>query len=154
MTKRIFNAIIAVMAIVLLSACTHNDGNIGHWFGSWKLRQITINGENDEAYQGNVFWKFQSEVVQMSQLSSYHGRTDAWGSWKEVDAEGKSFLRLDFTHSDDKTSAGTGKYAPIPATHLQSGISTLEILSISGSKLQLRYIAEDATVYTYVFSKQ
>ena len=91
MTKRIFNAIIAVMAIVLLSACTHNDGNIGHWFGSWKLRQITINGENDEAYQGNVFWKFQSEVVQMSQLNSYHGRTDAWGSWKEVDAEGNLF---------------------------------------------------------------
>lgn len=154
MKKKAINIIIAITTMISLAACTHNDGDIGHWFGAWKLRQITINGENDAAYGGNIFWKFQSEVIQMSQLNEYHGRYDAWGSWEEIDAAGKAILRLNFTHSDDATPAGTSKYAPLAATHLHSGISDLEILSISGSKLQLRYIAEDAAVYTYEFSKQ
>ena len=145
----------AIAATAIIAACTHNDGNIGDWFGAWKLREITINGTPDAAYGGNMFWKFQSATIEICVLDEYHGRTDSWGSWEEVTSSSGKVLRLNFTHSDNDHPVGSSKYSPPKVTHLPAAtISDLDVLQLNSKNLHLRYVAPDATVYEYTFTKQ
>ena len=65
--KTLSRIILIITALISLNACTHNNGDIGHLFGTWKLDAITINGEVDSVYAkaDNVLWKFQSSVMSM-----------------------------------------------------------------------------------------
>ncbi len=54
--------ILTFVAMLTLVACTQNNGNIGHWFGQWKVERITIDGIDAPDYQGNYFFCFQSGV--------------------------------------------------------------------------------------------
>lgn len=140
------------MAVV--ASCTHNNGDIGDWFGTWKLREITINSTPDATYAGNMFWKFQSATIQIVELDEYHGRADSWGSWEELPASSGVILRLNFTHSDNNNPVGSGKYSPPKASYLPSAsVSDLDVLHLDSKTLRLRYQAADATVYEYSFSK-
>lgn len=55
-------AAFTMLAALMLSACTQNNGNIGMWFGHWKVTEITINGTSVDNYSGNVFFSFQNKV--------------------------------------------------------------------------------------------
>lgn len=67
------NAIIAFLAAlcISLSACTHNNGNIGPIFGSWALDSITEDGRpyplgKDDA----TVFAFQDEIVRVTRLTN------------------------------------------------------------------------------------
>lgn len=55
-------AAFTMLVALMLSACTQNNGNIGMWFGHWKVTEITINGTSVDNYSGNVFFSFQNKV--------------------------------------------------------------------------------------------
>ena len=42
--------VLLVLIATVLPSCTQNDGNIGDWFGHWKLLSVTVNGEENEEY--------------------------------------------------------------------------------------------------------
>lgn len=141
--------ITAVIAVFASTSCTHNNGDIGEWFGKWHLQSIEVNSVNDEDYDGNIVWKFQNNIVEMDVIDG-HTHTEHYGTWKESDGK----LILDFTHKDDNHEAGTGQYAPPAQTYLPSAVVGLKILKLSSSQLILQYDADASTVIVYTLRKQ
>ncbi|MCM1518946.1 MAG: lipocalin-like domain-containing protein [Pseudoflavonifractor sp.] len=151
MIKSLYLTPLLLLMAVMLGGCTHNNGDIGPWFGEWKLTSITVDGVPDTDYDGNIFWAFQTTVIEMLSVddettADYRQR---WGTW----AQDGTVLTLDFTHSDDRNPAGSDKYIPFPATGLPAGVSELDILSLSGSEIKLSYTADDGKVYGYLLKK-
>ena len=145
--------IIALLIIALsLNACTHNNGDIGDLFGTWKLESIAINGEIDENYakSSNVIWKFQASVISMIRANdTTHDRLESWGTWNYANDETQ--LVLNFTHTDnDNNRPGLPKYSPLEETHLpKATISTLDIKELNGKRMVLIYHSTDGVEYTY-----
>lgn len=139
---------------MLMCGCTHNNGDIGDLFGTWKLENITIDGAADEAYGNNIVWKFQSSIIEMQQVDdALHESLNSYGTWSRP-ADG--VMKLDFTHTDNSyPEPGAAHYSPLPATHLpKAQVIALDILELNGSKMKLRYIDADAsTTIEYYFKK-
>lgn len=155
-----FLLLLTVMfANACLCGCTHNNGDIGPWFGTWKLEKITIDGEPDSQYGANIFWKFQTGVFSMVEVTSdtpAKGYNEIFGTWNEDNG----YLFLDFNHHDDTTptesSANSeGRYAPFEETHLPGGVeSMLKIESLIGKKAFLTFDSpNDGKIYGYYLEK-
>lgn len=154
--KTLSRIILIITALISLNACTHNNGDIGHLFGTWRLNTITINSEVDSVYAkaDNVLWKFQSSVMSMIRADDVtHNRVEIWASWEYTDNETR--IALNFTHTDDNnTTPGASKYSPLPEMHLPKAcIVHVDIITLSHSEMVLRYTAEDGTEYMYRFSR-
>lgn len=131
-----FFILLAVLMSTIISGCTHNNGDIGEWFGTWKVTEITIDGVTDTTYTGNMFWLFQASVICMRTMDDNHGYTDHWGSWKELP---DAHLEFNFTHHDNDNEPGSWKYRPAPASRLPVAVSILNISSLSRSSATLSY---------------
>lgn len=148
--KRIKEILLFTLLGIGLSACTHNDGDIGVYFGTWKVEEITIDGVVDMDYQDNLFFQFQSGVFCMRRVDEHHVATVSWGSWEEVS---DNVLRLSFVYSDDNAPEGSEKYSPLPESHLPKGVRDLEILQLTGSVMRLQYVAGGKIDYEYKLKK-
>lgn len=146
--------IVLLIIALTFNACTHNNGDIGGLFGTWKLQSITIEGEIDSSYDNNVLWKFQSSIMSMIRANdSTHNRLETWGTWSYANDDTQ--LELNFTHTDnDNPKPGSTKYSPLPETYLpKSTIFTLDILNLNGSEMVLLYHSTDGKEYRYKFKK-
>lgn len=141
---------LAIAALLFAGSCTHNNGDIGPWFGSWHLTEITINGTPDSEYQDNIFWNFQNDVVCMLVRSDYHGNKFHWGTWSEESGK----LILDYNHPPKPDTSDPAIYAPPVQVHMPAEIITLKIDRFDSGKLQCTYHAPDGTVYGYYLTKQ
>ena len=82
--KRLALTTIAALACLWFTiSCTHNNGDIGTWFGTWKVTQIDRNSEKLTSYEGNVFFLFQSTVFELRELEENHNMTETFGQWSE-----------------------------------------------------------------------
>ncbi len=70
------------MAVLLLSACIRNHGDIGIWFGTWHVEQITADGTPVNV-EGNYFFQFQSKVFRVSQVYGHEQLVESFGAWNE-----------------------------------------------------------------------
>ncbi|MBD5193598.1 MAG: lipocalin family protein [Bacteroidales bacterium] len=133
-----------------LSGCTHNNGDIGPWFGAWVIDAIEINGQPDTSYDRNVFWSFQNEVIKISVQYPHGVVSDHFGSWKE---KGK-ILQLNYTHTDDVSQSYPERYAIPPVLHLPArGIIDLDIESMNGSHIVLTYTPDSGNSMKYTLKK-
>lgn len=148
--KNILFKSLFIFILSIFWSCTHNNGDIGPYFGIWKLSQLTINGEEDPAYEDNIVWKFQASAISMVRVQEYHTHFESYGTWEEVSPEE---LRLKFIYSDNGNPEGSPKYSPLPETHLPPGEISLTIVSLSSKRMQLRYQALDGTLYGYKLEK-
>lgn len=63
----------ALLALTYMAGgCTHNDGDIGDWFGMWLVERIEVDSEEVAGYSGNVVLKFQGGVMESSTMMPYH----------------------------------------------------------------------------------
>lgn len=147
--KKIYHISLMMIVAVIVMSCTHNNGDIGEYFGTWKLESMTVNGEHDGEYGGDIFWKFQSSVFCMEQVNERLDTENRWGTWSD---DGK-VLRLDFSHHDDAHPEGSAFYSPFPATHIPTGISELVIMSMGGSRMELQYTGVGGNVIVYKLKK-
>lgn len=151
--KHIFSCILVLFAI-LTSGCTHNDGDIGEWFGSWHLEQILINGEPDEEYATNqeqdklqVMVSFQSSVF----FIGYIGSSEIYGSW--------SYAGETLTLIADTNSVGylnPNYLTPFPKVlGFPEGVEQVEVTvtNISGKTMQWQFIDPEGRLRTYNFRK-
>ncbi len=88
--KTLQHILIALLALMGLSACTHNDGDIGPWFGTWQVEQITCDGENlpDTYYNPStvpLYLQFQGDMVTVRLTSTLHDERVDYGTWVEGD---------------------------------------------------------------------
>lgn len=81
------------MAVLLLSACTRNHGDIGIWFGTWHVEQITANGTPVNV-EGDYFFQFQSKVFRVSLVYGHEQLVESYGSWEEDETGNK--MAIDF----------------------------------------------------------
>lgn len=72
--KKVF---VLIGTFFLLSACTHNDGDIGKLFGKWQLEEVRSEKES-QAYC-TIFYNFQNSIVWLQYLESEHVVKNAHG---------------------------------------------------------------------------
>ena len=147
MKRLIIYYLLTIFSLAFLPSC-QNNGDIGPWYGMWKLTSLTINGEEDPAYDGNVFWKFQTGVVQM--IRYYNNAGTCTGTWKEKSGT----LELTYVYSDDANVEASKKYSTLDGMHLPAtGVIPLEIVKRPSSKMVLKYRSEEGVTYVYTFKK-
>ena len=131
----------------LVIGCTHNDGDIGGYFGTWKLEEITVDGEEMAEYGKDMFWQFQSSVFCMRVVLENHNQENRWGTWYEDSGS----LYVDFSHSEDGDNSV--KYQPFPETHFETGLNRLEIMNFSKRRMTLEFVGSDGVIYRYKLKK-
>ena len=80
MKKTLF--IISVLSVLVLASCTRNHGDIGIWFGTWHVEQITADGTPKNVI-GDYFFQFQSKVFRVSQVYGHEQPVESYGTWDE-----------------------------------------------------------------------
>lgn len=85
--KYCFLTCLATILLMTLNACTHNNGDIGVWFGSWHVEKIAnvATGEPVEGYDGRYFMQFQSSVIRIVATDSLHNYEQSFGMWDDSD---------------------------------------------------------------------
>ena len=80
MKKTLF--IISILSVLVLASCTRNHGDIGIWFGTWHVEQITAGGTPVNV-EGDYFFQFQSHVFKVTQVSGHEQTVESYGTWTE-----------------------------------------------------------------------
>ena len=100
--------ILSVIAVLLLSACTRNHGDIGIWFGTWHIEQITAGGTPVNV-EGDYFFQFQNKVFRVSQVYGHENLVESFGTWQE--SEDGSKMTVSFP--DESAFYFTGEPSPL-----------------------------------------
>ena len=77
---------IICMMLLVLASCTRNHGDIGIWFGTWHVEQITADGTPVNV-EGDYFFQFQSSVFRVSQVYGHENLVESFGAWEEGDGK-------------------------------------------------------------------
>lgn len=80
-------ALIATLLVAVATSCTSNDGDIGFWFGQWKVTSITVDGTAVTSEDETLYFSFQSGVIEQKIIYSSHAYNQAYGSWSENGAQ-------------------------------------------------------------------
>ena len=127
------------MAMLAMSGCVQNNGNIGHWFGQWKVERVTIDGQDDADYEGGVFFCFQGAVFGV--------RTSTGGMWYGRWAENDKGM-VDVVFNTDESA--------VPPAYLHVHLDekmVFRLVSHKGSDKVLEYVGPDGKTYTYYLKK-
>lgn len=137
---------------MLATSCTHNDGDIGPLFGSWRLESASRDNVAMTLTPGKyTTWSFQNSIVLVQLIDATHYSESRIGSFSRP-ADGK--LRIDFDNSADGVEAGTGAYAaPTWMGFPGKGVFDLDIAELNGKKMVLVWNSPDGAIYEYKFSK-
>ncbi len=110
--KQLF--LLAILAVGA-SSCTHNNGDIGFWFGTWQVDKILLDGQPDTTYtKHNMFFQFQTAYFKIV-LSEPHNATTSGLSYCEVHDD-QLWVNFNFT-----SDAIGGQYDPPGPSHLLRG---------------------------------
>lgn len=86
-----------LMVVLVLGSCTRNHGDIGIWFGTWRVESITRSGDMYQYIgpidiEGDYFFQFQSKVFRVSLVSDHDQSVESYGTWDEHDGK----MTIDF----------------------------------------------------------
>ena len=146
--KKTILTILTIVSVILIAGCTHNNGDIGPWFGQWKVTGIEKNGAIYTEYKGDGIFRFQSEVVAVGKVYPNQGGVSlSTGNWSEVevstDANSTKYLSLEFKEN-----------GPIGYRNLYlSKNSVLKIVKREGRDKILEYTDDNGDKYTYYLKK-
>lgn len=128
-------------AILLLTGCTHANGDIGDLFGNWKLTSVkTTEGEPANIAENQIFWGFQSAVLQMTMLTGHEMAMRQYAMWHIDD----NILFVDFDDPDFHPFSGYGF-----TNHMQ-----MQILLLTRNNMVLQYdISDSSSALIYTFQK-
>lgn len=129
-----------VLTLLMLSACTSNNGDIGPFFGRWQLKKIECQGSPEILTEGTYFLAFQNNVALLSQDCGDYVERQIFGSWHEAD----NTLFMEF---DTSTGSLSPQQIGLPDS------SRTQILEITHRHLVLTYHPDDDTAITYYFDK-
>ena len=135
--KTAIRNILVLLVMTVVASCTSNNGDIGPWFGTWKVTEVRCDGEAEEQYAGNMFFKFQSSVFEVLVVNDHHFTDTAFGEWRE-EPGGKIVIWF-----PDQS------YEPAQESHFarEANVLTYDAVKASGFLLTLK--ATDGHTYTY-----
>lgn len=139
---------LSIIVGAIACACTRNNGDIGDWFGTWKMESMIIDdGAVDAGYDDNIIWKFQSDIISIVQVDdTEHDAMATYGRWAQIDDR----LLLNFSFSDNN---GVDQYTPPAVTRIPRGESTMSIIELSRSHIRLLYKTYDNHTIVYTLNK-
>ncbi|MCM1067640.1 MAG: lipocalin-like domain-containing protein [Muribaculaceae bacterium] len=147
MKARTLSTLAACALLLLLQACTQNNGHIGHLFGSWVLDGRTADGTEIPLPEGmEAYMSFQSDIVRMLTVKdTYTVEDESYASWTE---EGDNLI-VDCTHTSDNDS---WQHRVPSWLYPAEDFITFRISRLDGSRLILVRDV-DGVDYVYTFSK-
>ena len=74
--------ILSLFAVLVMSSCTRNHGDIGPWFGTWHVESITAGG-TPVNFEGDFFFQFQSKVFKVTQVGEHEQTVESFGTWED-----------------------------------------------------------------------
>ena len=103
MRHRLTDIFIVLLLVLVTCGCTRNDGDIGDYFGEWRLEKLTADGEALPLYTDGsgvelYTWAFQGKIIQIVEMLPRHEYVEHTGSWREEN----DVLELNFSYSDDE----------------------------------------------------
>lgn len=128
------------VALLILGACTRNHGDIGPWFGTWHVEQITADG-TPVSVEGDYFFQFQSHVFRVSNVGAHQQTVESYGAWQENEG---GRMTVDF-------SDPTTYYIEMPGLEVHN-----DFIVITTSSHDVTFNKTDANgvVYSYHLKKQ
>lgn len=141
--KDIFLALTLTLMAVTLGACTHNNGDIGPWFGAWRVESITVDGEPATDYAPPyLIWKFQGNVTSIQMPDDVtHECPTMYGTWEQ---DGDR-LSVNFDYNSLMFFESLTRF---PAH------TTFDILKLGGNGIVLSYVnADTGKRLTYTLKK-
>lgn len=143
MMKKTIYILITLVAAMAMQSCTHNDGDIGRWFGTWHVESIEMDGTAIDSYDGYSFFQFQSSVFELRLSNPLHDEQYTVGRWQD---NGES---IDITFPDTQRVwnyiAGFD-FGP-------SSVNRLLVESANGSDMVLSLATSDGHTYRYILKK-
>ena len=128
MRHRLTDIFIVLLLVLVTCGCTRNDGDIGDYFGEWRLEKLTADGEALPLYTDG------------SGVELYLGRFRArsFRLWRccpvmnmwNIPVHGvkkNDVLELNFSYSDDELGHEPGYRAPAALHLVSDGITRLHI---------------------------
>lgn len=128
-----------IAACLLTAGCTHNDGDIGPMFGTWRLTRVTATGCDAPQVEHPLFWQFQSSVIRQVYENVKPEGTVTFGNWRIAD----NTLFISYQDGYDPASSPLG----LPQQ------SQLQLLRSTGSTLTVSYSPVPEGTVTYHFTK-
>ena len=131
---------ISLIAVLLMASCTRNHGDIGIWFGTWHVEQITAGG-TPVTVEGDYFFQFQNKVFRVSQVYGHVQLVESFGTWEEQDG-GK--MTVSFPDP-------TAYYIVMPGLEAHNDFT---VTTASSHDVTFTKTTADGTTYTYHLKKQ
>lgn len=138
--------IISLLSVFMLSGCMHNNGDIGNYFGTWKLSTINVDGVDDPEYKENIFFQFQSDVFRLVQNRTQNDITEYFGTWSETD--NIMVLKLNY-----KVNPESEVYHIPTITRLIKGDNIIAVKHESNNRMIWTFSSEGQTII-YTLKKQ
>ena len=130
---------ISLIALLLMASCTRNHGDIGPWFGTWHVEQVTAAGTPVNV-EGDYFFQFQSKVFRVSQVYGHEQLVESFGTWDE----NGSTMTVDFPDP-------TVYYMVMPGLEAHTAFT---VNTASSGDVTFTKTANDGTTYTSRLKKQ
>ena len=137
--KRTLLFIASLTMLLVLGSCTRNHGDIGIWFGTWHVEQITADGTPVNV-EGDYFFQFQSKVFRVSQVYGHEQIIESFGSWNE---DGNT-MTIDFPDS-------TVFYIEMPGLEIHNSFT---VTNLSSKEITFTKSDTDGVVFSYHLKKQ
>lgn len=144
---RVLKFLLALTTLLTLTACMHNRGDIGIWFGTWKCTAIEVDGEPDTAYGGNMFFKFQTDICEIVTVGDHHSYTQSWSHFEDRG----DILFIDFSYTDEWDSS---LFTPPSGSYLNNGSNELRIDRPGKRNIRLTLTKADDTTIVYTLKKE
>lgn len=142
--KRLAFLITLVVAALMPTGCTHNNGDIGPIFGTWVLREASCDGQRLDVESFLVTWSFQNNILSEMVTLPHNTTHETWATWGWGD-EGR-VLYVDFTHCWQIPQC---KALGFP----EDSKAAFTVKEFNKKTLSLVYIHENGSTYAYRFDK-
>ena len=86
--KTLRYTLITLVLLLGLSSCTHNEGDIGIWFGTWQIEDVDC-AELDLAdtyydpASAAIYFQFQGKMCTVIYIDNKHNQLVDYGTWSE-----------------------------------------------------------------------
>ncbi len=147
--RRLSLIIFGIVALISTS-CSQNDGNIGFWFGTWQCSEISIDGEGQSGYTGNMFFKFQTGICDIVVVSSHNDFTQYFCEFKPQD---NGTVILDCGHTAGTDSFHDYDFDLPDGLPFVKGDNIFKYDRINSRKVRLTF-DNDGKTYIFTLKKQ
>ncbi|MDE6370211.1 MAG: lipocalin-like domain-containing protein [Duncaniella sp.] len=147
--NHILRVLMYVAAVVIMTACTRNNGDIGPLFGRWQLDAMSADGVKQNIYNDSELlyvWAFQGNIIEIQTILPHQSWKKAMGIWNYTD----DGIELDFSYKDNY---GEGEYTQPEVLMIPRGLTRLTFASHNRGAMTLWWVNAEGVRYEYSLTK-